>query len=189
MFVIPNFNNVKLPLLPNGAVLITGPSVGGIGAEILTTLAAAADPAHYILAGRNETKIQPVIQEINKLNPNIKTTFIHLDLSSLASVRKAAGEINAAVDHIDILINNAGAGAFKNYSVSEEGIETHFAANYLAHFLLTNLIAEKVTKVKGTVINLISMAYTLAEFNAEDVNFNVSAQWFCSGLLISTSYS
>jgi NAD(P)-dependent dehydrogenase (short-subunit alcohol dehydrogenase family) len=157
------------------AVLVTGPSEGGLGAESLIALA-AAEPGHFILAGRTEAKIQPVIKEINNVNPNIKITFVHLDLLSLSSVRKAAAEINAAVDHIDVLINNAGVGALKNYGVSEEGIETHFAANHLGHFLLTNLIVEKVAKVKGIVINVTSMVYTLAEFNAEDVNFNVRAR-------------
>jgi NAD(P)-dependent dehydrogenase (short-subunit alcohol dehydrogenase family) len=152
-------------------VVVTGPSEGGLGAELLITLA-PAEPAHYILAGRNEAKIQPVIKKINEVNPNIKTTFVHLELSSLASVRKAAAEINAAVDHIDVLVNNAGAGAFKDHRLSEEGIEMHFAANHLGHFLLTNLVVDKVAKVNGTVINLTSMAYALAEFN-EDVNFNV----------------
>lgn len=43
---------------------------------------------------------------------------------------------------------------------------------YLGHFLLTNLIIDKVAKVNKMVINVSSMAYTLAEANADDANFN-----------------
>ncbi len=152
-------------------VVITGPSKGGLGEELLITLA-AAEPAELILAGRNEAKITPVIEKIKSINSSIKTTFIELDLLDNASIRQAAKKINANVNHIDVLINNAGIAARKQYETSKEGVEGHFAANYLGHFLLTNLVLEKVAKVKGVVINVSSMAYTLAEANTEDPNFN-----------------
>ncbi len=152
-------------------VVITGPSKGGLGEELLTTLA-AAEPAELILAGRNEAKIAPVIRKIKSINANIKTTFIALDLLDNTSIRQAAEKINNEVDHIDVLINNAGIAARKQYETSKDGVEGHFAANYLGHFLLTNLLLEKIAKVKGVVINVSSMAYTLAETNTEDPNFN-----------------
>lgn len=126
-----------------------------------------------ILAGRSESKIIPVIQKINEINSNVKTTFVQLDLLELSSVRQAAKEINAAVDSIDVLVNNAGLGARKQYELSKEGLEAGFAANHLGHFLLTNLLIEKIAKVKGMVINISSMAYVLAGVNTKDINFDV----------------
>jgi NAD(P)-dependent dehydrogenase (short-subunit alcohol dehydrogenase family) len=154
------------------SVVITGPSAGGLGAELLVTLA-AAKPAHFVLAGRNRSKITPVIEKINAVNPDVKITFVELDLLDLSTVRKAAAEIDAAVDKIDVLINNAGVAAQRQFSFSKDGVEAHFAANYLGHFLLTNLLAEKIIRSNGIVVNVSSMAYTLAETNTEDPNFNV----------------
>jgi NAD(P)-dependent dehydrogenase (short-subunit alcohol dehydrogenase family) len=156
-------------------VVVTGPSAGGLGAELLVTLAKAkSSPAHFVLAGRDEAKISPVIEKIREANSKVKTTFVKVDFLDNASVRKAAKEIDAAVDgKIDVLINNAGIAAKKEFVLSKDGVEQHFAANFLGHFILTNVLAATIIKSKGIVLNIASMAYTLAETNTEDPNFNV----------------
>lgn len=163
-------------------VVVTGPSVGGLGAELLVTLAKAkSSPAHFILTGRNEAKIRPVIEKIRETNSKIKTTFVKVDFLDNASVHEAAKEIKAAVDgKIDVLINNAGIAAKKEFVLSKDGVEQHFAANFLGHFILTNLLVDKIIKSNGIVLNIASMAYTLAETNTEDPNFNVrEISWRC----------
>lgn len=150
--------------------------MGGLGAELLATLA-KAKPAHFILAGRNEAKILPVIEQIQQINADIKTTFVALDLLDNASVRKAAAEIDAAADNIDVIINNAGIAAKREFFLSNDGIEGHLAANYLGHFVLTNLLAAKIIASKGVVLNVASMAYTLAETSTDDPNFNVASSF------------
>ncbi|KAH7122650.1 short-chain dehydrogenase [Dendryphion nanum] len=152
-------------------ILVTGPSSGGLVAELLTTLTAAS-PAYLILAGRNEAKILPVIAAINKANPSIQTTFLPLDLLDNESMRKTAAQINETVDVIDVLINNAGVIAKKQFALSKDGIEALFAAKYLGHFLLTNLVAGKIFKAGGVVVNVSSMAYLLADAEMGDVNFD-----------------
>lgn len=92
------------------AVLITGPSGGGIGAATAISLA-AGKPKTILLAGRSLPKIQPVIDEIKRKHPDVEVLFIKLDLASQASVREAAKEVNSKVDKLDVLINNAG-GAY-----------------------------------------------------------------------------
>jgi len=91
----------------SNAVLITGPSESGIGAQSAIFLA-AGKPKLIILAGRSESKIQPVIEEIKKSHPDVPTAYVKLDLADNSSVRKAAQEVNAKIDKLDILINNAG---------------------------------------------------------------------------------
>jgi NAD(P)-dependent dehydrogenase (short-subunit alcohol dehydrogenase family) len=152
--------------------MITGPSAGGLGAELLTTLA-QAKPAHFVLAGRNEEKITSVMEAVRAINQDVKLTFIQLDLLDNSSVRRAAAEIDKAAERIDVLINNAGVAAKKQFTVSKDGVEAQFATNYLGHFLLTNLLADKIINSQGIVINVTSMAYTLAEVNCVDPNFNV----------------
>ena len=153
-------------------VLITGPSKDGIGAEIAKTLA-SGDPDHLLLAGRNEAKITPVIREIQKTNSNIKVTYVQCDLLDNVSVRKAAARVNSLVHKIDILINNAGIMAARTFHKSADGVESQFAAGYLGHFLLTNLILDKIVAARGVIVNMTSSAYMLDEVDTHDPNFEV----------------
>ncbi|KAI1183158.1 hypothetical protein F5B17DRAFT_443661 [Nemania serpens] len=100
----------------------TGPSEGGIGAEVAISLA-HANPHLLILAGRTEGKIQPVIQKIREINASVRLQFVQLDLSVQASVRHAAEFISATVEKIDIVINNAAIMACP-WSKTEDGIES-----------------------------------------------------------------
>lgn len=151
--------------------LITGPSKGGLGAEAAITLA-SANPAKILLAGRSESKITPVIDEIKKINPSVEVIFVSIDLADNSSVRKAADKINATVDKIDVLITSGGVMGVRTYTTSVDGVESHFAANHLGHFLLTNLILDKIIAAKGRIVNVSSGAYALAEVNTEDPNFD-----------------
>ncbi|KAI1208435.1 putative short-chain dehydrogenase [Annulohypoxylon truncatum] len=152
-------------------VLITGSSHGSLGAETAKMLASAN---RLILAGRNESKIRPVVNEIREINPGAKVTFVQVDLASNESVRRAAAEINALpdLDRLDIVINAAGNMAVRTFQTSADGIELQFAANHLGHFLLTSLIMDKILASPApTVVNLTSMGYELGECNFEDTNF------------------
>ncbi|KAF7884648.1 uncharacterized protein EAF02_004984 [Botrytis sinoallii] len=119
--------------------VITGPSENGIGAESAITLA-SAKPQKIILVGRTESKVISVIEAIRKINPDIEVFFVEIDLLNNKSVRQAAEKIKTLTDKIDVLINNAGVMAVKYYATSVDGVESQFAANYLGHFLLTNLL-------------------------------------------------
>ena len=57
------------------------------------------------------------------------------------SIREIAESILAKEDKIDILVNNAEIKVSnKRRSLTEDGHEMHFGYNYLAHFLLTELL-------------------------------------------------
>ncbi|KAI1754833.1 hypothetical protein F4782DRAFT_463200 [Xylaria castorea] len=154
----------------NKTVLITGPSEGGIGAEIAISLA-NANPSLIILAGRTEDKIKPVIRKIREINTSVQLTFVELDLSDQNSVRRAVELVSATVEKIDIIINNAAIMACPWYK-TKDGIESQFATNYLGHFLLTNLLLEKTVRMDGArVINTTSTGGAGGEVNFDDVNF------------------
>ncbi|KAN0102084.1 NAD(P)-binding protein [Hyaloscypha variabilis] len=154
-------------------IVITGPGVGGIGAETALSLAAGL-PSTLLLAGRTESKITPLIATIRSQYPSITATFIPLDLASQASVRAAAASINSQVDKIDILINN-GAIMACPYEKSVDGIEIQFATNYVGHFLLTNLLVGKLLLGGGVegmrVVNVSSSAHRSGVIQWDDVNF------------------
>jgi len=67
-----------------------------------------------------------------------------LDLSSMASVRAAARELNRTVGHIDALLNIAAVYS-ATYRKTREGFELMLATNHLGPFLLTNLLRERLS--------------------------------------------
>lgn len=152
--------------------VVTGPSFNGLGAEAVYALASAS-PKRLILAGRSESKIQPVIKKVSEIDSTIAVTYVHLELADLSSVRKAAGEIKqAAPDGIDGLLNNAGVMATKTYTKTVDGNELQFQVNHLGHFLLTKLLLPEVTKVRGVVVNVTSRGFMLSDPEWDNVDFD-----------------
>ena len=70
------------------------------------------------------------------------TDVLHLDLASLESVRAFAA---ACPDAIDGLIANAGLQIMHGTRHTEDGYETTFAVNHLAHLLLTLELMPRLT--------------------------------------------
>ncbi|TVY81085.1 Short-chain dehydrogenase TIC 32-like chloroplastic protein [Lachnellula suecica] len=145
--------------------LITGASDGGIGAQVAKTLAHAS-PKLLILLGRTASKIAPVVETIKKTNPTIGAHFIKVDFSAFEEVKELT-------DRVHVLINNAGIMAPKEFCTSEDGVESQFAACYLGHFLLTNLLLEAgmVGRDGDTIVNVGSLVYQLGEVQLDDINF------------------
>ncbi|PGH06229.1 hypothetical protein AJ80_08198 [Polytolypa hystricis UAMH7299] len=153
--------------------LITGPSEAGLGAETAYSLAATASPSLLILAGRDKTKIDPVIAKIHSLNSAVKTLFVPLDLADQSSVRHAAETINAQVGTIDVLINNAAIMACP-YGKTKDGIELQFGVNFLGPFLFTNLILGKLRAAGpgARIVNLSSSAHRFSGIRFDNWGFD-----------------
>src|SRR5579872_1572935 len=81
--------------------LVTGANKG-IGLEISRQLAEKG--FHVFLTAR---KPDAGLKAAAKLQKQGKATFIELDVTEPDSVKRAARELAAAVDHLDVLINNA----------------------------------------------------------------------------------
>jgi NAD(P)-dependent dehydrogenase (short-subunit alcohol dehydrogenase family) len=114
------------------------------------------------------------MDQIKETNPKIDVMIVPLNLSDNSLVRRAAKTINSSIDRLDVLVNNAGVMAIKDYTKSADGFEMNFASNHLGHFLLTNLLMSKILAANGVAINISSTGHELAEFNFEDPNFQVS---------------
>ena len=113
-----------------------------------------------------------MIEEIASVNPAIRAQFVKLDLSDQASIRKTAAEILGITDKIDILLNNEYIMAVENFETTKDGIESHFGANHIGHFLLTNLLLGKLEN-GGRVVNVTSMGYEASGIRWDDWNFQV----------------
>ena len=157
-------------------VVITGASVGSLGAETALSLARGS-ASQIILPGRNESKITPVVDEIRKINPDVRVRFQKVDFADLTSVRAAAEEISKEVRNIDILVNCTGVMALNDFQKSKDGIEMQFAVCYVGHFLFTNMLMNKIIAagMGARVVNVTSTGYELCGVRYDDWNFKVCA--------------
>ncbi|KAJ4851169.1 Short-chain dehydrogenase TIC 32 B, chloroplastic [Turnera subulata] len=141
--------------------IITG-GAGGIGLETARVL--ALRKAHVIIAARNMKAAKEAKDLILKDDENARVDVLKLDLASLKSVREFVDKFIALDLPLSILINNAGV-MFCPYQLSEDGVELQFATNHLGHFLLTNLLLDKMketartTGIEGRIVNLSSIAH------------------------------
>lgn len=119
----------------NPRVFITG-ATDGLGRALAGRL--AADGADLILHGRDATRLQRTVAELDGAG---QTITVQADLAELAQVRDLAQDVRRRVDRIDVLVSNAGIGSglpdSRSRQTSVDGYELRFAVNYLAGFLLT----------------------------------------------------
>ncbi|XP_009802403.1 short-chain dehydrogenase TIC 32, chloroplastic-like isoform X2 [Nicotiana tabacum] len=143
--------------------IVTGAS-SGIGSETSRVLALRG--VHVIMAVKNMAAGKDVKEAIVKEIPAAKVDVMELDLSSLASVRKFAANFLSSGLSLNMLINNAGVGGIP-FMLSKDNIELQFATNHLGHFLLTNLLLDKMketartTKREGRIVNVSSRLHRL----------------------------
>ncbi|KAF3565833.1 hypothetical protein DY000_02011631 [Brassica cretica] len=143
-------------------VIVTG-GTSGIGLEAARVLGMRG--AHVIIAARNTKAANESKEMILKMNPNARIDYLQLDLSSIKSVRSFVHQFLALNLPLNILINNAGV-MFCPFQLTEDGIESQFATNHIGHFLLTNLLLDKMKSsaresgIEGRIVNLSSVAHT-----------------------------
>jgi NAD(P)-dependent dehydrogenase (short-subunit alcohol dehydrogenase family) len=83
---------------------------------------------------------------------------MYADLSSQSSIRQLAQDFDKRFDRLDVLINNAGVNHSKRI-LTADGLESTFAVNVLAPFLLTNLLLEKMkASAPSRIVNVSSSA-------------------------------
>jgi retinol dehydrogenase-13 len=145
--------------------LITGSS-SGIGKE--TAIQLAKKGFQIIMLCRDSEKSREAWKDVKALSENSEVDLIYANLSSLESIRSAAKEIESKYNTIDVLINNA--GVFKRkFAKSEDGFEMNLAVNFLAPFLLTNLLLPLLKNSKSArIINLTSELYKSGKVTLEN---------------------
>jgi NAD(P)-dependent dehydrogenase (short-subunit alcohol dehydrogenase family) len=140
-------------------VVITGSNVG-IGLETARGLAALG--ATTVLACRNQEKAKAAQAEIIESAGNTDVHVVSLDLADLASVQTAAAEILERWDRLDVLVNNAG-GIWSERHPTAQGFEQTFGVNHLGHFLITNLLLDRLkASAPSRIVNLSSIGHHMA---------------------------
>ncbi|XP_001990247.2 retinol dehydrogenase 13 [Drosophila grimshawi] len=172
----PNDNQIKEQI-----VVITGGS-SGIGFEIAKALAARG--ARIILACRNMVEAQRaaaiIKRELGCQTPTssddsrspAERYFVearHLDLCSLQSVHQFASQLMAEFERIDVLVNNAGIVFGDTRLPTPDGFEPHCQVNYLAPFLLTQLLLPHLRLAEqGRIVFVSAHAHQAAKIDFDD---------------------
>jgi NAD(P)-dependent dehydrogenase (short-subunit alcohol dehydrogenase family) len=139
------------------ACVITGANTG-IGKAAAESLAALG--AHVVIICRNRAKGEIALADIRRGAANGGSAeLVIADLSSQSEVRRAASDVVAAHPKIDVLINNAGV-APRRRELTVDGIERSFAVNYLAYFMLANLLLPAMRAAgRARIVNVASAAH------------------------------
>ena len=147
--------------LPEAIVLVTG-ATDGLGRRVALELAERG--AMVLLHGRSRERCEAVLEEVRRQTGSEGSRYYLADLSSLAAVRKLAEQIVSEHDRLDVLVNNAGVIA-REREETEDGLELTFAVNYLAHFLLTNLLLPLLRcSAPARVVNVASAGQSRVDF-------------------------
>jgi NAD(P)-dependent dehydrogenase (short-subunit alcohol dehydrogenase family) len=146
--------------------LITG-ATNGIGR--VTAVELAGMGAELFLSYRDKTRADETITEIRQNTGNDKIHLLKADLGSQSQVRVAAAEFLATGKPLHVLINNAGLGNTSK-TMTADGIETVFAVNHLAYFLLTMLLLDRIKRsAPARIVNVASEAHRFGTINFDDL--------------------
>ena len=118
--------------------------------------------AKVLLHGRDPEKGRKVREEIARTTGSDQLDLFIADLVSQRQVRKLAAKVMEKHERLHVLINNAGTFQVER-KLTEDGLETTFAVNYLAPFLLTHELLELLKENKPSrIINVASIAHRSA---------------------------
>ena len=126
--------------------------------------------ATVVMVCRNKEKGQAALAEIKKETGNDKIELLLADFSSLESVRQLAHDFRDKYSKLHVLINNAGSFN-RRRTASKDGYEATLAINYLAPFLLTNLLLDHLkTSAPTRIINVSSFLHYGGHIDFDDLN-------------------
>jgi len=149
--------------LAGKVALITGANTG-IGR--VTALALAKQGAQVFIACRSAERAEAVLEKIRGQPSGGKAELLALELGDFASVRECARSFLARGAPLHLLINNAGLAGARGYT--KAGFELAFGINHLGHFLLTQLLLDRV---KASAPARIVTVASRAHYRARDLDW------------------
>jgi NAD(P)-dependent dehydrogenase (short-subunit alcohol dehydrogenase family) len=127
---------------PVPTIVLTG-ATSGIGR--CAAMALARQGVHLVMTARSKARADATLAMIEAAAPATAVHVHYGDFADLTSVATLGREIVARHPRIDALINNAGLHAFKP-RVTADGYSEMVAVNYLAPWLLTDILRKTVIR-------------------------------------------
>jgi retinol dehydrogenase 14 len=134
--------------------MVTG-ATDGIGKETARELAGRG--ARLLLHGRDAGRAAAARRDICATTGNDDVQVVLADFTSLAQVRALAAQVRTLTGKLHVLVDNAGVYQERRH-LTEDGLETTFQVNYLAPFLLTNLLLEPLLAAAPSRVVVVSSA-------------------------------
>lgn len=156
---LPDDRQEDLPDLTGRTVVVTGASAG-IGAAAARRLHRLG--ATVVRVGRSATKTAAVAAALG-VTPEL------VDFADLSSVRRLGERLLSRLDHIDVLLNNAG-GTWTKRRTTVDGHEMTFQVNHLAPFLLTGLLRERLEPSAARVVTTSSAGQWFGRVDLADLD-------------------
>ncbi|KAI1175714.1 NAD(P)-binding protein [Nemania sp. FL0916] len=156
---------------PTGSIFVTGAN-GGLGSTIVQHIvnSPSLGPTYHGLYTVRNTERAAAVQKVLEKAKGTGHTYdlVPLDLSSLASTRKAAEDINkrvadGTIPPIRALILNAAWQEYASHTMTDDGFDMTFQANHLSHFLLTLLLLKSMDKKNGRIVVLGSWSHDTSD--------------------------
>lgn len=144
-----------IPAQEGRLAVVTGGN-GGLGLATLRQLASRR--AEVVMAVRDLSKAEAARAQLLAEIPHATVSVMELDLASLESVRRFAGQYSDTRSGLDLLINNAGVMAPPRRETTD-GFEFQLGVNHLGHFALTALLMPALLQAPaGRVVTVTSFA-------------------------------
>lgn len=143
----------------SGRVAVVTGANSGVGRSVTDLLLAAV--AEVTLVCRDRARGERALAELEDSRPGAAATLELADMSSMAAVRGLASRLNDRLERVDIMVNNAGL-ALDRLQTTAEGFEQTFATSHLGHFLLTNLLLDRL-RGGGRIVNVSSTAHSFGD--------------------------
>ena len=150
-------------------ILLTG-ATSGIGLAAASQL--ASSPHELVIHGPEpQDQILGVLDVVERAaHGETRVTYAQADFTSLDGPRRLADQTLAALDGLDVLINNAAIPGPRSLRTGSAGTELSYQVNYLAGVLLTHLLLPSI-KADGRVLNVASATHYGADLDLADLDF------------------
>ncbi len=143
---------------PAKTAVVTG-GTSGIGLQ--TALGLAAQGFEVVVTGRDRDRGAAAAGAISAAG-NRTATFVPIDHSSQADIRRGAGALRQRLEQLDVLVNNVG-GLYAQRWETVDGIEATWAMSHLASVVLTEeLLPLLIDSAPARIVNVSSTAIRYA---------------------------
>lgn len=151
-----SWSTKDIPDLSGKTAAITGVT-GGLG--INTAIELGRHGASLIVTARDDAKAATALERIARDAPGTPVEVVELDLADLRATKSAAEALSNAIDHLDILINNAGVMATPK-RLTVDGFELQIGTNHLGHFAWTGTLWPLLRRSDTRVVTVASFAHS-----------------------------
>jgi NAD(P)-dependent dehydrogenase (short-subunit alcohol dehydrogenase family) len=133
--------------------LVTG-ATRGLGKAVAIRLARSGKTV--VIVARDPNRGATAAAEIHRAAGEGRVKLLVADLARMSDVRRLAEEVRGQYPDLDVLINNAGVSKFTR-EVTPDGLETTFATNHMAPFLLSTALLDVLSSNHAArIVNITS---------------------------------